>query len=218
LDIAFEKVQCFPFYTYDEDGDNRRENITDWALEQAQNRYGAGVSKWDIFHYTYAMLHHPTYRERYADNLRLELPRIPLLADSEAWHTLVTLGKQLAHLHLYYEQGAAYPLEWRETRDVPWTWRVEQMRLTPDKEAIIVNDALTLAGIPPACFEYRLGNRSALEWILDQYRVRTDPRSGITSDPNREDDQEYIVQLVGRVVQVSVETVTLVGQVAAVEL
>ncbi len=92
------------------------------------------------------------------------------------------------------------------------------MRLTPDKEAIIVNDALTLAGIPPACFEYRLGNRSALEWVLDQYRVRTDPRSGITSDPNREDDQEYIVQLVGRVVQVSVETVTLVGQVAAVEL
>ncbi len=213
-----EKSQCFPFYTYDEDGNNRRENITDWALEQAQSRYGEGVCKWDIFHYTYAMLHHPIYRERYADNLRLELPRIPLLGDSEAWHTLVTLGKQLVDLHLHYEHVAEYPLEWRETRNVPWTWRVEQMRLTPDKDAVVVNDALTLAGIPLACFAYRLGNRSALEWVIDQYRVRIDPRSGITSDPNSEDDQEYIVRLVGRVVQVSVETIALVGQVAAVEL
>jgi predicted helicase len=81
------------------------------------------------------------------------------------------------------------------------------MKLTPDKSAVVVNESLTLAGIPPGCFEYRLGNRSALEWVIDQYQVSTDKRSGITSDPNRADDPEYIVRLVGRVVTVSVETV-----------
>ena len=65
-------------------------------------------------------------------------------------------------------------------------------------------------GIPPECLDYRLGNRSALEWVIDQYRVTTDKRSGITSDPNRPDDPEYIIRLVGRVVNVSVQTVELI--------
>ena len=65
-----DPAQCFPYYTYTEDGGNRRENITDWALAQFQARYGEQVSKWDIFHYVYAMLHHPQYRERYAENLK----------------------------------------------------------------------------------------------------------------------------------------------------
>jgi predicted helicase len=71
-------AQCFPFYTYSEDGSNRRENITDWALKQFQEQYGAEVTKRDIFHYVYAVLHSPQYRERYAENLKRELPRIPL--------------------------------------------------------------------------------------------------------------------------------------------
>ena len=74
-----------------------------------------------------------------------------------------------------------------------------------------MNGSLTLAGIPPEVFEYRLGNRSALEWVIDQYQVSTDKRSGITSNPNREDDPEYIVRLVGQVVRVSLETVKIVG-------
>jgi predicted helicase len=74
-----------------------------------------------------------------------------------------------------------------------------------------VNDTLTLAGIPPETFQYRLGNRSALDWVIDQYQVTTDKRSGITSDPNRVDDERYIVDLVGRVVAVSVETVRIVS-------
>ena len=92
------------------------------------------------------------------------------------------------------------------------------MKLSRDKTAVVVNEALTLAGIPPECFTYRLGNRSALEWVIDQYRVKTDKRSGITSDPNRADDPEYIVRLVGRIVTVSVETVKLVEQIAAVDI
>jgi predicted helicase len=201
--------QCFPLYTYSEDGSNRRENITDWALKQFQEQYGPQVTKRDIFYYVYAVLHSPQYRERYAENLKRELPRIPFVA-KEAFQSFVDTGARLADLHLNYEQAKEYPLQWIENKDVPFSWRVTKMQLSKDKTQIKVNESLTLAGIPAECFEYRLGNRSALEWVIDQYQVSTDKRSGITSDPNRADDEEYIVRLVGRVVTVSVETVRLV--------
>src|SRR5258706_5228757 len=122
-------------------------------------------------------------------------------------------------IHLHYEQAKEYPLKWIENQDVPFPWRVEKMRLTPDRAALIVNECLTLAGIPQECFSYRLGNRSALEWVIDQYQVSVDKRSGIVSDPNSLEDEEYIVRLVGRVVTVSVETVGLVGElVGAVKM
>jgi predicted helicase len=79
--------------------------------------------------------------------------------------------------------------------------------------SVTYNDFLTLSGIPPEVFEYRLGNRSALDWIIDQYQVGTDKRSGITNDPNRPDDPEYIVRLIGQVITVSLETVQLVRQI-----
>jgi predicted helicase len=88
------------------------------------------------------------------------------------------------------------------------------MRLSADKGALVANDWLTLANIPAVCFRYRLGNRSALEWVIDQYQVSTDKRSGIASDPNRPDDEQYIAHLVGRVITVSVETVKLVEELA----
>jgi predicted helicase len=94
---------------------------------------------------------------------------------------------------------------------VPLSYKVEdKMRLTKDKTALRVNASLTLACIPPETFQYRLGNRSALEWVIDQYQVSEDKRSGIRSDPNRPDDEEYIVRLVGQVVRVSLETVRIV--------
>jgi predicted helicase len=189
--------QCFPFYTYNPDGSNRRENITD-----------AAISKWDIFHYIYAVLHHPAYREKFADNLKRELPRIPFAPDFAAF---AAAGRELAHLHVDYETLEPWPLEWIENPAVPQSYSVEdKMRLNKDKTALTVNPSLTLAGIPPETFEYRLGNRSALEWVVDQYRVTEDDRSGIKSDPNREDDPQYIVRLVGQVVRVSIETVRIV--------
>jgi len=84
------------------------------------------------------------------------------------------------------------------------------MRLTRDKTALVYNDFLTLEGIPPETYEYRLGNRSALEWVIDQYQVSTDKRSGITNDPNRPDDPQYIVRLIAQVITVSLETVKIV--------
>src|SRR5947209_10935530 len=101
-----------------------------------------------------------------------------------------------------------------ENQEMPFSWRVEKMRLTPERTAVIVNESLTLAGIPQECFQYRLGNRSALEWIIDQYQVSEDKRSGIVSDPNNLDDEEYIVRLIGKVITVSVETVRLVNELA----
>jgi predicted helicase len=201
--------QCFPFYTYSPDGSNRRENITDAALETFRQHYAnSAISKWDIFHYIYAVLHHPAYREKFADNLKRELPRIPFAPDFAAF---AAAGRELARLHVDYEKLDPWPLEWIENPAVPQSYRVEdKMRLNKDKTALAVNPSLTLAGIPPDTFEYRLGNRSALEWVVDQYRVTEDDRSGIKSDPNREDDPQYIVRLVGQVVRVSLETVRLV--------
>ena len=117
-------------------------------------------------------------------------------------------------IHLNYESEEEYRLNWHESEGVPFSWRVEKMRLTSDKTAIIVNESLTLSGIPSECFLYRLGNRSALEWVLDQYQVSTDKRSGIVSDPNNLDDQHYIIRLIGKVITVSVETVKLVNELA----
>src|SRR5579864_3144781 len=205
-------AQCFPYYTYAEDGSNRRENITDWALKQFQAQYGDEVTKWDIFYYVYAMLHHPRYRQRYAENLKRDLPHIPLLHSKVAFQICVRIGRRLMDLHLNYEEAKEYPLKWIENEEAHFSWRVEKMRLLPDRTAVIVNESLTLAGIPQECFQYRLGNRSALDWVIDQYEVSTDKRSDIISDPNNLNDEEYIVRLVGKVITVSVETVRLVNE------
>jgi len=265
-----EKTQCFPFYVYDEDGSNRRENITDWALAEFRERYGSAISpqvssaasaplrlkkelqrrdaedaekkhaekgtaqrrgaeaaeqsnaevreitKWDIFYYVYGILHHPGYREKFSDCLKRELPRIPLAGTGKdacaTFWAFAEAGRKLAKLHLDYEKIEPWPLEWIETAGMPLSFRVEdKMRLSKDKTSLTINPSLRLAGIPPECFEYRLGNRSALDWVVDQYQVSEDSRSGIRSDPNRADDPEYIVRLVGQVIRVSVETVEIVG-------
>jgi len=205
--------QCFPFYVYDDDGTNRHENITDWALHHFCEHYGnKKITKWDIFYYVYGLLHHPGYRQRYADNLKRELPRIPLAPDFRAF---ATAGEKLARLHLEYETLESWPLAWIESPGVPLSYRVEKMRLAKDKQSLVVNDSLTLGDIPPQVFEYRLGNRSGLEWLVDQYQVSEDKRSSIRSDPNRTDDPEYIVRLVGQVVRTSVETVEIVNGLPA---
>ncbi|MBX3082527.1 MAG: N-6 DNA methylase [Anaerolineae bacterium] len=210
---AGAQSQCFPFYTYDEDGNNRRENITDWALNQFRTHYAdPSITKWDIFYYVYGILHHPEYRTKFADNLKRELPRIPFALEFRAF---ADAGHKLADLHLNYEQKTPYKLEWRTAKDTPLSYRVEKMRLSKDKTQLIVNDSLTLSNIPPDTFNYRLGNRSALDWVIDQYQVSTDKRSGITSDPNRDDDERYIVDLVGRVITVSLETVNIVASLPA---
>ena len=217
FDLAFEKAQCFPFYTYDEDGTNHRENITDWALTEFRTHYNDNtITKWDIFHYTYGLLHHPDYRETYQANLKRDLPHIPFAKDFRGF---VEAGERLADLHINYESQPEYDkLKFIQTPDVPLNWRLEKMKLSKDKTSLIYNDFLTLSGIPLKVFDYRLGTRSALEWIVDQYRVKTDKRSGIVNDPNRADDPQYIVRLIGKVITVSLETVEIVDGLLALEI
>ncbi len=223
--------QCFPFYTYAEDGTNRQENITDWALAHFRTHYNDDtISKWDIFHYTYGLLHHPNYREKYQANFKRDLPHIPpSLASnppisplirgagvaSDFWGFAKT-GEQLADLHVNYESVPKYDkLKYIEALGMPIDWRVEKMRLSKDKTQLKYNDYLTLDGIPAEVYDYRLGNRSALEWVVDQYRVKTDKRSGIVNDPNRVDQPRYIVDLIGRVITVSLKTVEIVRKLPA---
>ena len=208
-------TQCFPFYTYDTKGGERRENIPLSILVHFQQHYGdKQIAKWDIFHYVYAVLNHPEYRMRYAANLRRELPRIPMLGGrgSKVFRSYAEIGRQLADLHVHYEKAAEYPLQRIENPEEKLNWRVEKMRLSKDKTKILYNDFLTLAGVPEAAFAYRLGNRSALEWVIDQYQVTTDPRSGITNDPNRDDEPDYIVKLIGKVITVSLKTQKLIAK------
>ena len=204
-----EKTQCFPFYTYDEDGTNRQENITDWALAEFRTYYNDDtITKWDIFHYNYALLHHPDYREKYQANLKRDLPHIPFAED---FWGFANAGAQVADLHVNYESAPKFDkLRHIETPGIPIDWRVKKMRLSTDKTLLKYNDYLTLDGIPAEVYEYRLGNRSALEWIVDQYCLKRDKRSGIVNDPNRTDQPRYIVDLIARVITVSLKMVEIV--------
>lgn len=184
-------TKCFPL-----------SHLKDSAVEQLRRHYASdSITKEDVFHYIYALLHHPEYRERYAANLKRELPRIPL---APVFGAFAAAGKELSRLHVEYESLAPWPLEFIENQDIPYSERVAKVKLGPDRRSLQVNDSLTLAGIPPETFDYRLGSRSALEWIIDQYQVKGE------SDPNREDDPGYIVRLVGQVVRVSIETTRVV--------
>jgi predicted helicase len=228
---ASSPVQCFPLYTYDEDGTNRRDNITDWGLAQFQSHYkDTSITKLDIFHYVYGILHDPAYRTKYAANLKRELPRIPF---AENFWKVAETGKRLMDIHVHYEDQPEFALheEWSLPKgyvhpyglavtsidQVPARDRYRVTKMKRDKKdptRLIVNDFLTLTGIPANVDEYKLGNRSALDWIIDQYQVSTDKRSGITNDPNRNDDPTYIIRLIKKVVTVSVETVGLVKGIA----
>ena len=173
------------------------------------------INKWDIFYFVYGLLHHPQYRTKYAANLKRELPRLPLVKD---FSDLSTAGKRLADLHINYELQPEYELKKVYNQSFKQSLRVEKMRLSKDKTQLRYNDFMTLKGIPIETFEYRLGNRSALEWIVDQYRVKVDKRSGIENDPNRLDDAQYILKLIGQIITVSLDTVKIVKGIEKLEI
>jgi predicted helicase len=182
-------------------------HLKDEALIQFRQRYtDDSITKEAIFHYIYALLHHTEYRERYSANLKRELPRIPFAPD---FHSFAVAGKELARLHVGYESLEPWPLDRIETKGVPYSERVTKMKLAQDKQSLWVNASLTLAAIPPETFDYRLGSRSALDWIIDQYQIKGQ------SDPNREDDPGYIIRLIGQVVRVSIETQRIVKSLPA---
>jgi len=128
----------------------------------------------------------------------------------DVFRAFVKAGQRLGEIHVHYEQQPEYPLTKIEKKREKLDYRVIKMKLSKDKTQLIYNQFLALTGIPPEAYEYRLGNRSALKWIIDQYQVSTGKRSGITNDPNREDDPQYMLRLIGQVITVSCETVKIV--------
>ena len=176
----------------------------------------------------YGLLHSPDYRETYAADLKKMLPRIPLVEDAQPF---IDAGRKLSELHLGYESVTPYPLAGHDVEGPAdgaayEFFRVEKMRFgkptaaqkaageNKDRSTIIYNDRITLTGIPEAAYRYMLGSRSAVEWIIDRYQVKTDKDSGIVNDPNdwsREvNDPRYIIDLLARIVTVSLETMQLV--------
>lgn len=144
---------------------------------------------------------------------RAELPRIPCGLRGKRcrrFPPVVKAGRRLAEIHVHYEQQPEFPLTKVEKPGEKLDYRVTKMKLGKDKTTLIYNQFLTLSGIPKETYDYRLGNRSALEWVIDQYQISTDKRSGITNDPNRADDPQYILRLIGQVIMVSLETVKTV--------
>jgi predicted helicase len=132
-------------------------------------------------------------------------------ASVKLFHRFADAGRKLADLHVNYESAKEFPLVRQENKGVKLDWRIEVMKLSKDKTSLCYNDFLTLNGIPGEVYDYRLGNRSALEWVIDQYRVTRDEKGNIASDPNRLDDEQYILRLIAQVITVSLETQKLVG-------
>jgi predicted helicase len=205
------------------DGYKRTDNITNDALRMFRIAYGESITKDDIFFYVYGLLHSAEYRETYAADLKKMLPRVPLVVDP--W-PFIESGQALSELHLGYETVEPYPLDGLDVEPVgdPYDFfRVVKMafakvtekgKKVADKSTIRYNSKVIVSGIPDEAHRYMLGSRSAVEWIIDRYQVRTDKASGIVNDPNdwsREvGDPRYILDALARVVTVSVETVGIV--------
>jgi len=226
--------QCFPLYTYEKQSElgelfatatteqyTKKENIPDSILKEYQQKYeDTTITKEDIFYYIYGVLHSPEYKQRFASDLKKMLPRIPFTAD---FWTFSQAGRELAYYHLNYETIEPYELEEfkKELYLDHQDYQVEKMVFGKnkngiDKTIIIYNSKLTLSQIPLEAYEYIVNGKSALEWIMERYKVTKDKDSGIINDPNHwSENPRYIVDLVKRIVRVSLETVRIVKSLPA---
>ena len=221
-----EKTQIMPLYWYDNSG-NRIDNIPPRTLKAFRTYYkDPSISREDIFHYVYGVLHHPAYREKYALNLKQEFPRVPFYADFGQW---ATWGRDLMALHIGFETVAPYPLTRTDTspkNDTP-----EALAMARKGKLKVVRDAAkqptgtieldgltTLGGVPAAAWAYRLGNRSALEWVLERHKETTPKDPTIHEKFNTyrfADHKDRVIDLLARVTTVSVETMWILGEMPA---
>jgi len=228
--------QCFPLYWYENPEEKakpqddlfaadvmsgaddyiRHDAITDWALNIFRGHYGDDdITKEDIFWYVYGILHSLEYKSRFSTNLKKMFPRIPF---AQEFHAFRDAGRELGNWHLNYETVPPYPLTEDKKRLVmeDEDYRVDKMRFgkkdrKPDKTVIAYNAHLVLRDIPQEAYDYVVNGKPAIEWIMERYRVTTDKESGIKNDPNAwSEEPRYIVDLVKRIVRVSVESARIV--------
>jgi predicted helicase len=229
--FAYEPTSSDPGLFDDDEtaGYRRVDNITDAALARFTTAYGPGVSKDDVFFYTYGVLHVPGYRTEFAADLKKMLPRIPLVPVISDFEALAVAGRRLSDLHLGYESVEPYPLRELVEESAAGSealFRVRKMSYgkagkLPDRSTLLYNAHVTLTGIPEETHEYMLGSRSALDWLIDRYQVKQDKASGIVNNPNdwcdEVGDPRYIIDLVKRIVTVSVETVKIVNSLPEID-
>jgi predicted helicase len=233
LSPAANGCRVFSLYRYTSKGD-RKENITDWGLEQFKTNYNdKKIKKEDIFHYVYGVLHNPAYRKKYELNLKREFPRIPFYLDFWKW---AKWGKELMNLHINYEEEKLFPVKRIDIKAVekkpkqkeffPKVKEPEPMfgikpkikvKLKADKTTgtIEIDDITTLKGIPKEVWDYKLGNRSAIEWILDQYKEKKPKDPTIAEKFNSyrfADHKEEVIELIRKVTTVSMETMAIINR------
>jgi predicted helicase len=234
--------QCFPLYWYEkkeskqhnlfensEDDYIRHDAISDFILEQAKDRYGGKVTKEDIFYYVYGILHHPDYRKKFANDLKKMLPRLPLLEKVADFWTFSKTGRELADLHLNYENQSlpkdvlinGKPIS---SKQFPTDKLIVSQITFPvkdKKDTIIYNEHITISNIPPKAYEYIVNGKSAIEWVMERYSVSMHKESGIKNDPNdwakEHEDPQYILDLLLSVITVSIKTVDIVDGLPKVE-
>jgi predicted helicase len=239
-------TQAFPLYYYEERqkssptlfdaaGENefiRRDGVSDFILERAKKQYGKNVSKEDIFYYVYGILHSPDYRIAFANDLKKMLPRVPLVEDVRDFWKFSKSGRQLADLHINYENVDEHPDVMvnylGKTNFNPQTvdssyYRVEKMRFPKKgkKDTIIYNSKITISNIPGKAYQYVVNGKSAIEWIMERYAVTTHKASGIKNDPNdwanEVGNPRYILDLLLSIINVSVQTVDIVNELPKLE-
>lgn len=232
--VGEDVAQWFPLYLYEErakpakhdifaepveGGLRRRDAVTDVGLAHFQSAYpGESLSKEGLFYYVYGILHSSDYRERFADNLSKELPRIPAVKKAADFWAFSKAGRALAALHLNYETVEPYPLTIEAKGPLTNAdYRVEKMKFAKkgDKSTVIYNHRITLKGIPEAAWDYVVNGKAALDWVMERQAVRTDKASGIVNDANdwaieTMDNPKYPLELFQRVVTVSLETMKIV--------
>lgn len=245
--------QCFPLYLYEEkksDSDlfssvndqagdlTRRDAITDEGLAHFQSAYlNEKISKEDLFYYIYGLLHSPDYRERYANNLAKQLPRIPAVKTFADFAAFRDAGRALGNLHVNFETIAPYMVTFKEGdhRLIPEAetnpqkfYRVTKMKFggkgkEKDKTTVIYNDNITIQNIPLEAYNYVVNGKPALEWVMERQVVKTDKDSGIVNDANdyaneTVGDPKYPLELFQRVITVSLETMKIVNSLPALDI
>ena len=207
-------TQCLPLYRYTAEGE-RVSNITDWGLRRFREHYrDESITAEDIFAYTYAVLHDPVYRYDYGADLLREFPRLPFYVHFGNW---AAMGRELLALHLGFADAEPYPLERRESKAAAAKGGKAILKADKEKGLIRLDEQTTLAGIPAAAWRYTLGSRSALEWVLDQYKERKprDPTIAARFNAYRfADHKESVIALLRRVCAVSVGTMAVVDDMA----
>jgi len=228
--------QCFPLYYYERNTEKqpdlftqqdageytRHEAISDFILTLCRKKYGQQVSREDIFYYVYGLLHNPRYKERFAADLKKSLPRLPLVDAPEDFQGFSQAGRQLAELHLHYEDVAPYAdlnitgLEYND-------FRVEKMRFADkdSKDTILFNKHIKISGIPLAAYDYVVNGKSAIEWIMERYQITQHKGSGIVNDPNQwldGSEPKYIFELLLKIIRVSLETMEIVKKLPPLAL